>query len=95
MDNWRGLFQHFRCLISDINQLVFFVFVCPVSIVCLINQFGDCVYFAFDTNPRPPPAAAAIQIPIFRAVDQQIRSSPNDEEEEEEYYEDDIVNKEK
>ena len=51
------------------------------------------MYFAFDTDPRPPPAAAAIQIPIFRAVDQQIRSSPNDEEEE--YYEDDIVNKEK
>ena len=49
-----------------------------IFIVCLINQFGDSAYFAFNTNDRANP----IQIPIFRVVDHQIRSSPNDDDEE-------------
>ena len=57
--------------------------VSQLSIVCLINQFGDCAYFAFNTNSRANP----IQIPIFRAVDHQIRSAPNDEG----YYENDVI----
>ena len=49
-----------------------------IFIVCLINQFGDTAYFAFNTNSRANP----IRIPIFQVVDHQIRSAPNDDDDE-------------
>ena len=65
--------SHFSSISGNLFKLIcnIFQYLTLINWQSLINQFGDCMYFAFNRIERHP-----IQNPIFRTVDHvQIRSS--------------------